>query len=255
LSLPHLKVPRSALNTPVDGARRFVAQSWSFQRIKAVAKAFDGTFNDAVLAMCAGALREYLLNHAELPEESLKTLVPVSLRQAGDVDSSNAVAAISADLATNIVDPAERFKAIQTSVRAGKDYYADMSPAEIELLFMILQAPAMLLMPLGLVSKLPPYNVAISNVPGIRQPMYWNGARMDGSYPLSIVTDGMALNITLVTYGDNVDFGIIACRRSVPQVQRLIDYMENSLAELEDAAGLKTKPARKRGTKKAKAAR
>ena len=68
--------------------------------------------------------------------------------------------------------------------------------------------------------------------------MYWNGVRMDGSYPASIVMDGMALNITLVTYDKNVDFGITACRRSVPNAQRLIDYMEQSLVELEDAAGL-----------------
>ncbi|MEH6548523.1 MAG: wax ester/triacylglycerol synthase family O-acyltransferase [Pseudomonadales bacterium] len=245
LALPHLNVPQTALNSPVDGARRFVAQSWPFARIKAVAKAFDGTFNDAVLAMCSGALRQYLQTHAELPQESLKAMVPVSLRHAGDVESGNAVAAISADLATSVADPAERFRQIKSSVQAGKDYYSKMSPSEIELFSMIMQAPSMLLMPLGLISRLPPYNVAISNVPGIQQTMYWNGARMDGSYPLSIVTDGMALNITLVTYGQSVDFGIIACRRSLPHVQRLIDYMEESLQELEDAAGLGVKTANK----------
>ncbi len=240
LSLPHLQVPTSALNTEVDGARRFVAQSWPFARIRAVGKAFDGTFNDAVLAMCAGALRKYLENHAELPEQSLKALVPVSLRQEGEVDSGNAVASISADLATRIADPAERIQAIMASVKAGKAFYNGMSPKEIELVSMIMQTPSILLMPLGLISRLPAYNIAISNVPGIRETMYWNGARMDGSYPLSIVVDGMAMNITLVTYGQNVDFGIIACRRSMPQVQRIIDYMEDALAELEDAAGLAT---------------
>ena len=113
LKLPHLNVPSSALNTKIDGARRFVAQSWPFERIKAVAKAYDGTFNDAVLAMCAGALRQYMEIHAEIPEDSLKAMVPMSLRQAGDVDSGNAVASISADMATNIADPAERFRVIR----------------------------------------------------------------------------------------------------------------------------------------------
>jgi len=249
LSLPHLQVPTSALNTEVDGARRFVAQSWPFARIYAVGKAFGGTFNDAVLAMCAGALRQYLQNHAELPDESLKSMVPVSLRQPGDVDSGNAVASISADLATNIADPAERIQAIMASVKAGKAFYDGMSPKEIELVSMIMQTPSLALLPLGLISRLPAYNVAISNVPGIREPMYWNGARMDGSYPLSIVMDGMAMNITLVTYDQNVDFGIIACRRSLPQAQRLIDYMDVALQELEDAAGIKAKPAVKRKAK------
>ena len=93
-------------------------------------------------------------------------------------------------------------------------------------------------MPLGLASKLPPYNTVISNVPGMREPMYWNGARLDGSYPASIILDGIALNITMVSYDKNVDFGITACRRSLPQVQRLIEYMEQALVELEEAAGL-----------------
>ena len=166
------------------------------------------------------------------------------------MDSGNAVAAISADLATHIADPAERMQAIIASVKAGKAFYDGMSSREIELVSLVMQTPAMLLMPMGLISKLPPYNIAISNVPGIRETMYWNGARMDGSYPLSIVTDGMAMNITLVTYDQNVDFGIIACRRSLPQVQRLIDYMEEALQALEDAAGIKVKAAPKRQTRR-----
>ncbi|MFK8041168.1 WS/DGAT/MGAT family O-acyltransferase [Congregibacter sp.] len=252
LSIPHHKVPRSALNGKIDAARRFVAQTWSFARIRAVGKAFDATFNDTVLAMCAGGLRQYMLNHSELPKDSMKTLVPVSLRQAGDVDSGNAVAGITADLGTNIADPIKRFSAIKASVEAGKANYAGMSPKEVELLTMAMSAPSMLLMPLGMISHLPPYNLTISNVPGMRETMYWNGARMDGSYPLSIITDGMALNITLVSYADQVDFGIIACRRSVPQVQRLIDYMEDALQELEDAVGLKAKPSRRRAAVKTK---
>ncbi|MBB3047006.1 WS/DGAT/MGAT family acyltransferase [Litorivivens lipolytica] len=258
LVLPHLRVPGSVLNSRVDGARRFVAQSWPFARIHALGKAFGGTFNDAVLGMCAGALRTYLSNHAELPDKGLKAMVPVSLRQKGDVDSGNAVAAISADLSTHIADPAERMRAVMASVQAGKAFYQGMSPKEVELVSMLMQSPSALLMPLGLIPRLPPYNVAISNVPGIRETMYWNGARMDGSYPLSIVTDGMAMNITLVTYGENVDFGIIACRRSLPQVQRIIDYMEDALCELEMAAGFEagnTSPAGKpKATKRVKAA-
>ncbi len=255
LSLPHLQVPTSALNSEVDGARRFVAQSWPFARIRTLGKAFGGTFNDAVLAMCAGALRKYLENHGELPAQSLKAMVPVSLRQEGEVDSGNAVASISADLATHIADPAERIQAIIASVTAGKAFYNGMSPKEIELVSMIMQTPSLLMMPLGLISRMPAYNIAISNVPGIRETMYWNGARMDGSYPLSIVVDGMAMNITLVTYGQNVDFGIIACRRSIPQVQRIIDYMEDSLVELEEAAGLSPTPdePRERPARNAKA--
>ena len=238
LALPWKDVPRTSINTPVSGARRFVAQSWPFARVRAVGKALDGTFNDAVLAMCAGGLRLYLQNHSELPEKSLKAMVPVSLRREGDIDSSNAVGAISADLATNIKDPLKRFAAIRASMIAGKELFKGMKPNEAALMLQLLQAPGLLLMPLGLMSRFPPYTTVISNVPGPRQKMYWNGAGLNGIYPASIVTEGVALNITLVSYDENIDFGITACRRSMPQVQRLIDYMDDSLVELEKAVGL-----------------
>jgi len=238
LSLPWMDVPSTSINTPVDGARRFVAQSWPFERIRAVGKAFDGTFNDAILAMCAGALRMYLESQGELPAKSLKAMVPISLRRPGDLDSSNAVGTISADLATNISDPLKRFSAIQDSMRAGKELFDNMSMAEAQLFITATQLPGLLLIPLGLISRFPPYSTVISNVPGPRQPMYWNGARLEGIYPASIVSEGMALNITLVTYDENVDFGIVACRRSLPQVQRIIDYLEDALVELEVALGM-----------------
>ncbi len=245
LTLPWQNVPRSSINTKVDGARRFVAQSWPFARIRGVGKALDGTFNDAVLAMCAGALRRYLQSHGELPKQSLKAMVPVSLRRAGDIDSSNAVGAISADLATNIKDPGKRFATIQASVQAGKELFKGMKPQEAAFMLQMLQMPGLLLIPLGLLGRFPPYSTVISNVPGPRQPMYWDGARLDGMYPASIVSEGVALNITLITYDKNVDFGIMACRRTMPQVQRLIDYMEQSLVELEDVAGLSKPKARR----------
>ena len=249
LKLPWMEVPRSCINTTVDGARRFVAQSWPFARIRAVGKAMDATFNDAVLAMCAGALRTYLVQHGELPAMSLKAMVPVSLRRPGDVDSANAVGAISADLATNVADPIQRFRAIQASTEAGKKMLMDLSPAEATMFLQLIQLPGLALMPLGLMDRFPPYSTTISNVPGPRQPMFWNGARLEGVYPASIVAEGMALNITLVTYYDQVDFGITACRRSLPQVQRFIDYLEESLTELEDAVGISSQPKRKRASR------
>ena len=74
-------------------------------------------------------------------------------------------------------------------------------------------------------------------MPGPRKRLYWNGARLDGTYPASAIFHGFALNITLVGYAGNLDFGIVACRRTVPHVQRLIDYLDVSLAELEEMAG------------------
>ncbi|MEJ2602668.1 MAG: wax ester/triacylglycerol synthase family O-acyltransferase [Gammaproteobacteria bacterium] len=238
LMVPWRRVPHSPINTKVDGARRFVAQSWPFARIRAVGKALDGTFNDAVLAMCSGALRRYLTDAGGLPTESLKAMVPISLRRPDDLESSNAVGAISADLATNLRDPIRRFSSIQASMQAGKQMFQELSPVEAQLVMQVFQMPLLFLDSLGLTARFPPYSTVISNVPGPRQQLYWNGAKLEGIYPASIVLDGFALNITLVSVADHVDFGITACRRTLPQIQRFIDHLEDALVELEEATGL-----------------
>ena len=84
----------------------------------------------------------------------------------------------------------------------------------------------------------PPFNIVISNVPGAREPLYWNGARLNGNYPMSIATEGQALNITLTNNADNLDFGLVGCRRSVPHLQRLLRHLEDSLSSLEKAVGV-----------------
>jgi len=258
LVVPWRQVPKTGLNTQITGARRFVAQSWPIARFKAVGKAFDGTLNDAVLAVCAGALRLQLQEHQALPKHSLKAMAPISLRAEGDVDSANAVAFLTADLGTNENDPAKRMRVIQDSMRAGKKQLQGMSAREVHVYTAITQAPMLILTLAGLASKFPAFSTVISNVPGPREPMYWNGARLDGMYPVSIPFDGFAVNITLLSNADNLDFGIVACRHSVPQIQRLIDHMETALQELERAGGITAQEkaataAVTRGKKKSKA--
>ena len=248
LAVPWHNVPKTSLNTQVSGARRFVAQSFEFSRVKALCAAMDATVNDVILALCAGALRRYLLSRDELPLHSLKAMAPVSVREEGDLESSNAVGFITADLATNVYDPEKRLRTIQESMRAGKDLLKELSPGEVALFMQLTQLPALLTSVLGLGSRFPAFSTVISNVPGPRKPLYWNGARLDGIYPASIVFDGFAMNITLVSYADKLDFGIIACRRSMPQIQRIIDHLDESLNELEAVAGIS--PAGKRKTRR-----
>ena len=246
LSVPWRNMPKTSINTTVSGARRFVAQSWDFGRIKGVCAATDSTINDVVLAMCSGALRRYLISQNDLPRQSLKAMVPVSLRQEGDLDSANAVGFITADLATNIKNPEKRLRAIQASMVAGKDMLRGLSAREAMIYMQIAQIPILLTSALGLASRFPAFSTVISNVPGPRKQLYWNGASLDGIYPASIVFDGFAMNITLVSYNNSLDFGIIACRRSLPQIQRLIDHLEESLVELEEVAGIRAAKSRPR---------
>jgi diacylglycerol O-acyltransferase len=249
LAVPWHNVPRTSINTRVGGARRFVAQSWDFDRIQAVCKAIDGTVNDLVLAMCSGALRRYLIGHHELPKHSLKAMAPVSLREKDDFSAGNAVGFITADLATNTEDPEQRLRTIQASMRAGKDLLKGLSSREAMIFMQLTQLPALLTTMLGMAAQFPAFSTVISNVPGPRQQLFWNGARLDGIYPASIVFDGFAMNITLVSYARSLDFGIVACRRSLPEIQRMIDYLEEALVELEEVAGLRSAGGKKSAAK------
>jgi diacylglycerol O-acyltransferase / wax synthase len=239
LATPFTGVPRTSFNRNITGARRFVAQSWSLDRVRAMGKAYDGTINDAVLGMCAGAMRKYLQSLNELPDKPLKAMAPVSVRAKDDLDSGNSVAAVTANLATHIDDPAERMATIQASMNAAKAQLRAMTAGQIQLYTAITSIPMMLTALTRTADRFPAYSATISNVPGPREQMYWNGARLDGMYPASIPIDGMAMNITQVSNFQNIDFGITACRRSVPHAQRMIDYLEDALVELERAAGIK----------------
>ncbi len=238
VTIPFYRVPKSILSTKLTGARRFVAQSWPFERVREVGRAYDGTLNDAVMAMCAGALRKLLKDQGSIPRQSLKTMAPVSVRPAGDVDSANAVGMVCVDLATNVADPAKRMSAIKASMDAAKRRLQGMGARDIQIYTAISQAPMLLTQAAGIGNRVPAFSTVISNVPGPREKRYWNGARLDGIYPVSIPFDGAAVNFTVVSNHKNLDFGIVACRKSVPHVQRLIDYMEESLVDLEVAAGI-----------------
>jgi len=246
LTVPWRQIPHSAFSSRISGSRRFVAQSWNMDRVKAVCKSLDGTLNDVVLAICAGAMRRYLVERNELPDHSLKAMIPVSVRKEGDTESANAIAAIAADLATNIENPERRFRKIQESTLAGKQMVQGLSPSEAALLFQLTQLPALLVSMMGMAERLPAFSAIISNVPGPRRQLYWKGARLDGIYPANIPFDGMAMSITLVSYNNMLDFGITACRRSLPGLQRMIDYMEEALVELEDVVGRPADDARRR---------
>ena len=234
LAVPWRHVPHTAINTHVSAARRFVAQSWSIDRVRAVADATGTTINDVVLAMCSGALRRYLDQQGEHPEHSLRALVPVSVRDEHDFDSAVAISYIIADLGTKHEDPADRLDTIVESTRAGKGMLGELTPREASLYATLVQTPLFIASMMGVADWFPPVSTVISNVHGPKEQLYWNGAPLLGTYPVSAVFHGFALNITFISYHGNLDFGIIACRHSVPHMQRIIDYLEESLVELEE---------------------
>ena len=231
--------PRSVLNTKVTGARGFVAQSYSLERIHRVREAFGATVNDIVLAMSSSALRRYLSEFGGgVPERPLTAMTPVAVRPRDADDFGNATSAVLVNLATNMEDPVRRLHTIQASIRDGRSLIKELAFNEVILYTALMSTPLMLPSLLGLGSLVTPTNIVISNVPGPKKTLYWNGARLDGMYPVSLVYHGMAANITVTSYAGSLDFGIVACRRTVPRVQRIIDFLEDGLTELERAAAI-----------------
>jgi diacylglycerol O-acyltransferase len=167
-----------------------------------------------------------------------------------DSDTGNQVAMILASLATHIPDPEKRLESIKRSILESKNRYTQMSLEEAVNYTALTLAPAALNMVTGVSSKLNAFNVVISNVPGPKKELYLNGARLDGMYPVSIPIDRIALNITMFSYVDQLEFGFTACRRSLPSMQRLLDYVEDGIVELEQAVGIL--PAPKAPRRKAK---
>lgn len=230
-----LRAPACILNQEITSSRRFAAQSYSLERIREVGKQFHATVNDVLLAMCASALRRYLQDLDALPDKPLVAMLPLSLRR-DDSDSGNQVAMILANLGTHLDDPLERLATIKRSVQHAKERYSHMTPGEILGYTGTLLGPAGLNFLTSAAPKVQAFNVIISNVPGPKTPLYWNGARIEGMYPVSIVVDGQALNLTVNSYMDKLEFGIMACRRTLPSVQRMLEYLEQGLSELEALA-------------------
>jgi diacylglycerol O-acyltransferase len=238
-----LHAPRTMFNVPITGSRRFAAQSWPIERIRAIGKSTRTTINDVVLAMCSGAIRAYLIEQDALPDSSLVSMVPVGLnaKHAGvaSAEGGNAVGAVMVKLGTDLADPADRLREIHRSMKDGKDALGTMTPHQILAMSALGMAPSILIPALGLTGVArPPFNLIISNVPGPKRTQYFNGAKLVGTYPASIPIQGMALNITCNSYADNMDFGLTGCRRSVPSLQRLLTHLDDELAALEEAADI-----------------
>ncbi|MEO5710727.1 MAG: wax ester/triacylglycerol synthase family O-acyltransferase [Nocardioidaceae bacterium] len=238
-----LYAPRTIINKRITGSRRFAAEDWPLERLQAIGKATGTTLNDVVLAMCSGAMRSYLDELDALPDSSLVAMVPVGLKakssQSASASGGNAVGSVMVKLGTDLDDPADRLRGIHHSMVTGKEALGTMTPTQILAMSALGLAPAVLAPMLkmdGLTR--PPFNLIISNVPGPQKPLYFNGARMRGMYPLSIPIHGMGLNITCTSYTGNLGFGLTGCRRTVPRLQRLLVHLDDEVSALEKAAGI-----------------
>jgi diacylglycerol O-acyltransferase / wax synthase len=229
--------PRTRLNVTVSSRRAFAALSLPLAAVNAVRRRHGASLNDAVLMVCSGALRRHFLKHGPLPRKSMVAGVPISTRAKGDTTANNQATMTVVSLGTQIADPAKRLAHVLAATQAMKANMGAMKslmPTDFPSIGVpwLMEGLGALYAKARVADRLPAIaNVTISNVPGPTVPLYMAGAKMLGNYPTSIVVHGVALNITVQTYNESLEFGLIACGDAMPEVAELARHVQAAFDE------------------------
>ncbi|MBT1449523.1 wax ester/triacylglycerol synthase family O-acyltransferase [Glaciecola sp. XM2] len=230
--------PHSMFNVPINSTRSFVVKSVCLKEVEALGKQAKATVNDIVLTLCSSALRKYMMYKQELPKRSLIASVPVSVRH--ESGPGNQITYVMANLATDEPDTMTRIDTISKSTKDAKKELVDVSASAATNFAFLAQGLVAVLNQLNISRMMPPAaNLVISNVPGPRKPLYFGQAKLKATYPLSVLIDGQALNITVVSYGDSINFGLLACRDTIPDLNILADHIESAIDDIKGALFLK----------------
>ena len=230
--------PRTPLNASITDTRAFASVSIPLAELKALGRAFDATINDMVLMVCSTALRRYYGKRRTLPRKSLVAAVPISLREKGDTTADNQASMSLISLGTNISDPRKRLAHVKAATAAMKSTMGSLKsilPTDFPSLGIpwLIEAATALYGKARVADRIPQVaNVVISNVPGPPVTLYMAGAKMLTNYPTSIVVHGLALNITVQSYDQNLDFGLMADAHAMPDVRELADAIAIAFDDL-----------------------
>jgi WS/DGAT/MGAT family acyltransferase len=239
---PKFDAPKTSFNGRVSPHRRFTFGEMGLEEVKEVKNVYGVTVNDIVVSICAGAVRRWLLEHDELPDTPLIAQIPVSVRTGEQVGTyGNRILLMGVPFHTDIADPVERLQITHESLAGMKERHKAL-PAELLQDANHFIPPAVFHRAARLTFRLstgvgsPAWNLVVSNVPGPQYPLYMAGAKLVANYPVSVITDGMGLNITVMSYNGRMDFGIVADRDQMPDLARLMDWLQEELDALKPVA-------------------
>ena len=245
-----LAAPKTSFNGRISPHRRFAFGQLSLDAVKAVKNAHGCTVNDVIVSICASAVRRWLIEHDELPDGPLVAQIPISVRtseQAGTF--GNRIMLMAAPFFTDEEDPVRRLQRTHEALLEMKERHRAL-PAELLQDANHFIPPAVFARAAQLTFRLstsrpgrPTWNLVVSNVPGPQFPLYCAGARLEANYPVSVITDGMGLNITVMSYDGHLDFGIVGDRDRFPDLWSLIDWLRAGLEELEPRQAPDAEPA------------
>ena len=230
--------PRTRLNAAIGARRAFATTRIPLAEAKAIARHFDAKLNDVVLATCAGALRRHFKGDKAALAKAMIGAVPVSLRASGDTTQANHVSMMLISLATNVADPARRMATIVAASTRAKTLAGSMKgaiPTDMPSLGIpwLMACLTPLYRKAAAANRIPVVaNLTISNVPGPQLPLYLAGAELKAYYPVSIVTHGLGLNITIVSYNGSLDYGLVSAHQSMPNLRRFERHLQASHEEL-----------------------
>ncbi len=265
------KVPDTRFNRPVSAQRVVEGVTFKLKQLSDIRKAVPGaTVNDVVLAICGGALRRYLEEKGELPDDSLIAMAPINTRRPDEVNvTGNVLATMSVPLHTDISDPLARLRAVREATTDAKETEHAISARQMTDITRHIPSATMalagrLVTGLGLGHRaMRLFNCTVTNVPGVQQPLYCNGAKLIMSTGFAPVIDGMGLIISAISYNGEIVFSFTGCREITPDPERLSACTKASFNSLKKAAAAKvaerktkakkttTKKTRKKSRKKA----
>jgi diacylglycerol O-acyltransferase / wax synthase len=240
LEMQTAPVPRTRFNGPISPHRRFAFGSISLDTVKALKNEMGITVNDVVVSVCATAVRDWLLERGELPDEPLVSMIPVSVRAKHEFGSfGNRVSMMIVPIPTNVADPRERLLAAHEYLKGAKERHRAI-PANLLTDATAFIPPAVAAMAarttLDIMGRVrPPLNLVISNVPGPRERLYCAGAQLQAHFQVSVIADGVGLNITAMSYRDHIDFGIVADRDMVGDAWPLMESVKVACHDLDEA--------------------
>ncbi len=224
--------PRSLFNHELGPARNSLMVDLPLSRMKALGMASGASINDIFLSVTGAAIQRYLHEAEELPQEPLVAMVPVSLKTRDDT-AGNQLAVVHCQLDMGTPSPGERLACITRAMAEEKGFYKTLSRRVAKTYTNVMSLPQMAMMMTGTADKVrPSYNLTVSNVRGPDKPRFLRGAELERFVPMSIVTEGNTLNVTGISYAGKFQICVLVCPTSVPNAERIRDYIRLEFAKL-----------------------